>query len=43
MKEVNQLRRDGSGIISWMKTKTELEKAVGVGTLHKGSKPTQEG
>ncbi len=40
MKEVNQLRRDGSRNTSWMRTKTE---GKAVGTLHDGSEPTQEG
>ncbi len=33
MTEVNQLRRDGSGSTSWMRTKTE---GKAVGTLHEG-------
>ncbi len=40
MKEKNQLKRDGIGSTSWMRTKTEGKT---VRTLHEGSKPTQEG
>jgi hypothetical protein len=40
MKEVNQLRRNGSGSTSWMRTKTEGKE---VRMLHVGSKPIQGG
>jgi hypothetical protein len=43
MKEVNQLRREGSGSTAWRSNKKKGREEGGRNTPHGGSKPRQEG